>query len=350
MLTSDFDFDLPEDRIAAEPSADRSEARLMVVDRDRGSWEHRRITDLPSLDKEGDLWILNDSKVIPARLLDTDAGVEVLLLEETSPNHWRCLTRPAKKTRPDVRLSFQPRDPGKKAITATVLKTLPTGERIIRFHAPFSCDDYGLMPVPPYILKRRRGTPAAEGWDALDRERYQTVFASRDGSVAAPTAGLHFTPDLLARLPHAFVTLHVGLGTFRPIKTARLEDHIMHQESFWVPEETAAAAQAATRRIAVGTTVARVLETMKHLHAAGGKTHLFITPPHRFRHTDALMTNFHLPRSSLLVLVTAFLGDRGPDREPLPRNRSLELLRAIYADAIREGYRFYSYGDAMLIV
>lgn len=350
MRTSDFDFHLPEQQIAAEPLARRSDARLLLVDRRRGTWEHRRVADLTTMGRPGDLWILNDSKVIPARLIDAGVGVEVLLLEETSPNHWRCLTSPAKKTRQDARLSFVARAPGKDPISATVLKTLPTGERIIRFHAPFSCEEYGSMPVPPYILRRRGGTAEAGRWDNLDRERYQTIFAVREGSVAAPTAGLHFTPELLGQLPHAFVTLHVGLGTFRPIKTDRLEDHVMHEERFWISEETAAAAMAAKRKIAVGTTVTRVLETVKSLHSAGGRTHLFITPPYRFRHTDVLMTNFHLPRSSLLVLVTAFLGDRGPDADPMPERQALELLRAIYADAIREGYRFYSYGDAMLIV
>ncbi|HPA20094.1 MAG TPA: tRNA preQ1(34) S-adenosylmethionine ribosyltransferase-isomerase QueA [Verrucomicrobiae bacterium] len=350
MLTADFDFELPEELIAAEPVANRTDARLLVVDRNSGTWEHRRVIDLPSLGRPGDLWLLNNSKVIPARLLDTGAGVEALLLEETSQNHWRCLTTPARKTRQDARLSFAPRTPGAPPLAATVLKTLPSGERILRFHEPFSPDAYGLMPVPPYILKRRKAGAGPADPDALDRERYQTVFAARDGSVAAPTAGLHFTPELLARLPHAFVTLHVGLGTFRPIKTERLEDHIMHEERFWIPEETAAAAMAASRRIAVGTTVARVLETVRTLHAAGGKTHLFIRPPYHFRHVHVLMTNFHLPRSSLLVLVASFLGDRGPGRESTPHRKSIEMIRAIYADAIREHYRFYSYGDAMLII
>lgn len=350
MLTSEFNFDLPEDLIAAEPAARRADARLLVVDRASGSWDHRLVSDLPSLSRPGDLWILNDSRVIPARLLDTDAGIEALLLEETSPNHWRCLTTPARKTKQDARLSFAPRDPALPPLHATVLKTLPSGERILRFHDLYSLDDYGLMPVPPYILKRRKAGAGPDDPDALDRERYQTVFAAREGSVAAPTAGLHFTPELLAQLPHAFITLHVGLGTFRPIKTERLEDHIMHEERFWLPEGTATAAAAAKRRIAVGTTVARVLESAKALRQAGGKTHIFIRPPHRFRHTDALMTNFHLPRSSLLVLVAAFLGDRGPDRPPAPHRQAIEMLRAIYADAIRERYRFYSYGDAMLIL
>ncbi|MCC6353367.1 MAG: tRNA preQ1(34) S-adenosylmethionine ribosyltransferase-isomerase QueA [Verrucomicrobiae bacterium] len=350
MRTADFDFNLPAELIAAEPAPRRTDARLLAVDRASGAWEHRSVADLPSLSQPGDLWLLNNSRVIPARLLDHDSGVEALLLEETSPSHWRCLTNPARKTKQDARLAFAPRDPGLPPLQATVLKTLPSGERILRFHGCFSLDDYGLMPVPPYILKRRKAGVGPRDPETLDRERYQTVFAASDGSVAAPTAGLHFTPELLARLPHAFITLHVGIGTFRPIKTEKLEDHVMHGERFWIPESTAAAAAAATRRIAVGTTVARVLETAKTLRESGGQTHIFIRPPHRFRHTDALMTNFHLPRSTLLVLVAAFLGDRGPGREPLPPRQAIDLLRAIYADAVREKYRFYSYGDTMLIV
>lgn len=350
MLTAAFDFDLPDNLIAAEPAPRRTDARLLVVDRANGTWTHRRIGDLPEFGRPGDLWLLNDSRVIPARLLDHGAGVEALLLEETSPLHWRCLTNPSRKTKPDTRLAFAPRDPASPTLPATVLKTLPSGERILRFHAEFSLNDYGLMPVPPYILKRRKAGAGPSEPDAMDRERYQTTFAATEGSVAAPTAGLHFTPELLARLPHAFITLHVGIGTFRPIKTERIEDHVMHGERFWLPESTAAAATAATRRIAVGTTVARVLETVTSLRPHGGQTHIFIQPPYRFRHCDALMTNFHLPRSTLLVLVAAFLGDRGPDLPTRAPGDAIGLLHDIYADAIREEYRFYSYGDAMLIV
>ena len=226
--------------------------------------------------------------------------------------------RPASLRRP------APRPP---SLPATVLQArCRPGERILRFHAPFSLDDYGLMPVPPYILKRRKAGagPEPDAADTLDRARYQTVYAARDGSVAAPTAGLHFTPELLARLPHAFVTLHVGLATFRPIKSETLEDHEMHEERYEIPESTAAAATAATRRVAVGTTIVRVLESLRRLQARPGRTRIFIRPPHHFRHVDALMTNFHLPRSSLLVLVAAFLGDRGPGREPAPPQDAVE--------------------------
>ena len=222
-----------------------------------------------------------------------------------------------------------------KPVEAEVLKTLPGGERVLRFFAPVDLDVMGEMPLPPYIRKRR-GTLGESEHTPDDFERYQTVYARQAGSVAAPTAGLHFTPELLARFHHAFVTLHVGLGTFRPVKTEFLADHEMHEEVYSIPDGFEAAYEAARRVIAVGTTSARVLEAAPHLHRCKGRTRIFIHPPYEFKRVDALLTNFHLPHSTLLMLVSAMVG----------REKLLEL----YREAVELKYRFFSYGDAMLIL
>ena len=331
MNTSDFAYPLPPELIAAEPLARRDASRLLMVDRASKTWRHGTVADLPSRVRPGDAWVFNDSRVIPARFVAAGGAEELLLLEETSPRHWLCLASPGKRTRAGARFVFRSRSGGAD-LTAEVVKTLDTGERVVRFHTDFDPDDYGEMPLPPYILKARADHATHEA----DRERYQTVYAREAGSVAAPTAGLHFTPEMLERMPRAFVTLHVGLGTFRPVKTERLEDHEMHEERYRVEAAEAAKIAAAQRVVAVGTTSVRVLESLPRLQGGTGRTRIFIHPPYEFRHVQAMLTNFHLPKSTLFMLVCAFLGDT-------------EFARACYAEAVKERYRFFSYGDAMLI-
>jgi S-adenosylmethionine:tRNA ribosyltransferase-isomerase len=257
-----------------------------------------------------------------------------LLLDETSPQHWVALVKPGARARPGMRLTFACNSPGGE-IEAEVLKTLEGGERVLRFFGPLDIDATGQMPLPPYIRKRRGALGEAE-YVAEDSERYQTVYARAAGSVAAPTAGLHFTPELLARFTRAFVTLHVGLGTFRPVKTEFLDDHDMHEEVYSIPAGLEEACAKAARVVAVGTTSARVLEASANLKPGSGRTRIFIRPPYKFKRVDALLTNFHLPHSTLLMLVSALVGR--------------EKLLAIYREAVRERYRFFSYGDAMLIL
>jgi S-adenosylmethionine:tRNA ribosyltransferase-isomerase len=330
---SDYEYELPPELIATHPAARREESRLLVYHRADDRVEHRHFYDLPNFLGSEDLLVLNDSKVRPAALATSDGRLEVLLLEETSPQHWVALVKPGARAKPGMRLFFAAGP--EKQIEAEVLKTLPGGERVLRFFAPLDLDAMGEMPLPPYIRKRR-GTLGESAHTPEDFERYQTVYARQAGSVAAPTAGLHFTPELLARFRHAFVTLHVGLGTFRPVKTEFLADHEMHEEVYFIPEGFEAAYEAATRVIAVGTTSARVLEAAPHLHRGKGRTRIFIHPPYEFKRVDALLTNFHLPHSTLLMLVSAMVGR--------------EKLLEIYREAIGLKYRFFSYGDAMLIL
>jgi S-adenosylmethionine:tRNA ribosyltransferase-isomerase len=272
-----------------------------------------------------------------------DGAVEILLLEETSPRHWVTLVKPGKKAKPGQLLTFALHRDGSTSLQAEVLKTLPGGERVLRFMQPFQPHEAAAMPLPPYILKRRQQLEAQRREnDYHDEERYQTVYAMEEGSVAAPTAGLHFTPGLLEQLPHAFLTLHIGLGTFRPVKSHLVRDHEMHEESFFIPsglsEKIAAMKKEKGREprlLAVGTTAARVLESVSTLNSQRGTTRIFIYPPYSFKRVGALLTNFHLPKSTLLMLVCAFAGR--------------DLIMAAYEEAIRHGYRFYSYGDAMFI-
>lgn len=331
--TADYEYVLPPELIATHPSARREESRLLVYHRADGKVEHRHFYDLPEYLTPEDLLVLNDSKVRPATLETVDGKLEVLLLEETSPQHWVALVKPGARAKPGMRLFF-PAGEG-QSIEAEVLKTLPGGERVLRFFAAPDLKTMGEMPIPPYIRKQRKTLGEAEH-SPEDFERYQTVYAHQEGSVAAPTAGLHFTPELLARFPHAFVTLHVGLGTFRPVKTEFLSDHDMHEEVYSIPEGFEAAYEKARRIVAVGTTSARVLESAPHLRPYRGRTRIFIHPPYEFKRVDVLLTNFHLPHSTLLMLVSALVG----------RERLLE----VYREAVAEKYRFFSYGDAMLIL
>ena len=330
---SDYEYELPSELIATHPAARREESRLLVYQRETGRVEHRHFYDLPDYLGPDDLLVLNDSKVRPAALATSDGRLEVLLLDETSPQHWVALVKPGARAKPGMRLFFAAG--ADRQIEAEVLKTLPGGERVLRFFAPPDLAAMGEMPLPPYIRKRR-GALGEREHVPDDFERYQTVYARQMGSVAAPTAGLHFTPELLARFRHAFVTLHVGLGTFRPVKTEFLADHEMHEEVYSIPDGFEAAYEAARRVIAVGTTSARVLEAAPHLHPCKGRTRIFIHPPYEFKRVDALLTNFHLPHSTLLMLVSAMVG----------REKVLE----IYREAVQLKYRFFSYGDAMLIL
>ncbi len=353
LTTEDFDFELPQELIAAAPAPTRDASRLLVVDRVSRKILHRTMQDILSYRRPGDLWVFNDSRVIPARMMSRE-GVEIFLIRKTSTAHWCVITNNAKRSRTGTTFHILPKHHAHPVLRGRVLHTLESGERVMNFSYDFEPEHYGRMPVPPYIQKRRAHLAPEEraALEALDEERYQTTYASESGSVAAPTAGLHFTPEILAQLPHAFITLHVGIGTFRPVKTATLEQHTMHGENYWIPRHTAEALLSAKRCVAVGTTTVRALESVQHLHEHGGTTNIFIHPPFYFRHCHALFTNFHLPRSTLLMLVASFLGNPPPGKsqEMLKAKESVTWLKEIYAEAIRERYRFFSYGDAMLII
>jgi S-adenosylmethionine:tRNA ribosyltransferase-isomerase len=347
LRVEDFDFDLPPQLIAQEPAAERGSSRMLAMDRATGALRDAMFSEFPSLLKAGDLLVLNDSRVIPARLYAErrqGGRVEVLLIEPAGENQWRALVKPGKKVGIGERLLF-PTPAGEIALEAEVIERGEFGQRTLRFTPPDDffavLDRIGHMPLPPYI---RRGD--AEG----DRERYQTVFARERGSVAAPTAGLHFTPEVLDALDNrgveiARITLHVGLGTFAPLRVDRLDEVRLHRERYTLSESAAEAinrARADRRRIvAVGTTVVRTLEAAaqnaagRELVAHSGETDIFISPGFEFRVVNALLTNFHLPQSSLLMLVSAFAGREG-------------TLDA-YRHAVRERYRFFSYGDCMFI-
>ena len=318
---SDYHYDLPTELIANRPAPCRDGSRMMVIHRSSGKIEHCAFRDFPSFLREGDLVVLNDSRVIKARLLAEPLGIEIFLLENLGGTHWKCLCKPGRKLRVGTRIPIA-------GTIAEVREILPGGERIIAFDSAPDLETHGHMPLPPYFKRSA---------DESDDERYQTVFANSPGSVAAPTAGLHFTPEVLASIPHAFLTLHVGAGTFLPVKTDRIEDHEMHSENYSITPAAAAAMNSARRLVAIGTTVTRVLESQPagKIQATSGSTRIFIRPPYEFQHTGALLTNFHLPESTLLMLVSALAGR--------------ELIRAAYAEAIRECYRFFSYGDCMLI-
>jgi S-adenosylmethionine:tRNA ribosyltransferase-isomerase len=324
LCTADFDYPLPEHLIAVRPPERREQSRMLVVDRQAGRFEHRLFAEFESFLSAGDLVVLNDTRVIPARVFSDDGRLELLLLEPLGPVSWRCLVKPGRKLREGAVIVAG-------GITGVVREVYADGDRRIEFDAPLDLERIGNLPLPPYFER------AAE---ALDETRYQTVYARAEGSVAAPTAGLHFTESLLARLPHAFLTLHVGAGTFRPVQTEVLEEHPMHSERFDLPQPTVAAVSAAKRVVAVGTTTVRVLESCAlaggGLRSGPGRTNLFIRPPYDFQVVEALLTNFHLPKSTLLMLVSALAGR--------------ELVLEAYAEAVRERYRFYSYGDCMLIL
>ncbi len=340
MKTSDFYYDLPQELIAQDPLEDRSSSRLLVLNRETGERRHCVFREIAEFLNPGDCLVVNNTKVIPARLMgvkeETGAGIEVLLLKRCEDNVWETLVKPGKKARPGARISF-----GDGLLVGEVLEVVEEGNRRIRFtyEGIFEeiLDRLGQMPLPPYITHQLK-----------DKNRYQTVYARHDGSAAAPTAGLHFTPELLKEIEEkgvklAHVTLHVGLGTFRPVKVEDVTQHHMHSEFYVVEEEQARLINetkaAGGRVICVGTTSCRTLESAAGenglLRAGSGWTDIFIYPGYRFQMMDALITNFHLPESTLLMLVSAFAGK--------------EQVMVAYEEAVRERYRFFSFGDAMLI-
>ena len=321
LRTAAYDYTLPDELIARHPLPRREDSRMMVLHRAEQRIENRMFRDFPSFLREGDLVVLNDTRVIPARVFSDDGRIELLFLEAVRENTWKCLVKPGRKMRLGALVHI-------REVVGVVVGIEPEGERIIEFHGPIDLDAAGELPIPPYF--GRAVEPA-------DAERYQTVFARVRGAVAAPTAGLHFTPELLAELPHAFVTLHVGIGTFRSVLVDDLSAHRMHAERFRISPEAASAINAARRIVAVGTTTTRVLESQGlPLTAREGTTDIFLHPPYQPRVVGSVLTNFHLPKSTLLMLVSAFAGR--------------EFVLRAYAEAIGERYRFYSYGDCMLIV
>ncbi len=341
MDINDFDYDLPEELIAQDPIEDRSSSRLLVLDKETGAIRHEIFRDILDELNPGDCLVINNTKVIPARLMgvkeETGAAIEVLLLKRLENDTWETLVKPGKKARPGTVISF-----GDGLLKGTVVDVLEEGNRKIQFsyQGIFEeiLDQLGQMPLPPYITHTLK-----------DKNRYQTVYAKYDGSAAAPTAGLHFTQDLLQKIREkgveiAEVTLHVGLGTFRPVKVEKVEEHHMHSELYIVDEETAEKVnktrQNGGRIVAVGTTSCRTLESASTedgvLHPGSGWTDIFIYPGYQFKMIDALITNFHLPKSTLVMLVSALAGR--------------EHILAAYEEAVKERYRFFSFGDSMLII
>jgi S-adenosylmethionine:tRNA ribosyltransferase-isomerase len=321
---SDYEYDLPRELIAQRAPERREDSRMMVLRREERSIEHRRFVELKMFLRPDDLLVLNDTRVLAAKRVSSDGAVEFLFLERVGPRHWKCLVKPGRKMRVGATAKID-------NVSLRVEEILPEGERVVLLDKDVDLYAGGLMPLPPYIGRES---------DERDNVRYQTVFAHTPGALAAPTAGLHFTQQILRKLPHAFITLHVGIGTFLPVRSENLAEHRMHAERFFISTEAANKINNAHRVVAVGTTTVRVLESAKStgggLVAQEGSTDLFIYPPCRFRAVDLLLTNFHLPRSTLLMLVSAFAGR--------------EFLLRAYREAIDERYRFYSYGDCMLIL
>jgi S-adenosylmethionine:tRNA ribosyltransferase-isomerase len=333
---SDYDYPLPESLIARRPLPNRDDSRMMVLHRDSQTIEHRQFRELKNFLRPGDLVVLNNTRVLAARRFSDDHAIEFLFLGKVGPARWKCWVKPGRKMRVGATARID-------NVELRVEEILPDGERIVTLETDIDLYLHGSMPLPPYIGRES---------DSADSERYQTVFAQSPGAIAAPTAGLHFTPEMLSEIPHAFITLHVGPGTFRPVHSENVVEHQMHAESFSISAEAAQKLNNAGRIVAVGTTTVRVLETIAQgtrmlkafklprsgmeIVAQEGETDLFVYPPFEFRAVDALLTNFHLPRSTLLMLGSAFAGR--------------EFLLRAYAEAIREQYRFYSYGDCMLIL
>jgi len=357
MRTADFRYDLPPELIAQEPAATRDGSRLLVLSRKTGKVEHRRFVELVDFLRPGDVLVLNNSRVIPARLHGknpkTGGKFELLLLEENGVNDWWAMMRPGKRARPGTRIQLLDKGGKPTNFFAEVIDFNAEGHRRLRLSETKNIFDelaaLGEMPLPPYI--QRQGEMPA------DRERYQTVFSEPAGSVAAPTAGLHFTREILEKIRAmgvtiCFITLHVGAGTFLPVKVENIAEHKMHAERFEIGGAVVAAVNAAKKNggrvIAVGTTATRALESTARLNAGtlnvhAGKTDIFLFPPAEFQVVDALLTNFHLPESTLLMLVSAFAA-------PGEKERGRELILSAYAEAVHERYRFFSYGDAMLIL
>ena len=321
---SDYDYPLPKELIAKRPLPRREDSRMMVLQRESQTIEHRQFRELKTFLRPGDLLVLNNTRVLPARRFSDDGGIDFLFLERLGAARWKCLVKPGRKMLVGATAKID-------NVTLRVEEVLPDGERIVSVDEDVDLYAHGSMPLPPYIGRES---------DLEDETRYQTVFAQAPGAIAAPTAGLHFTQEMLNDIAHAFVTLHVGVGTFRPVQSENIAEHRLHPECFSISSEAANEIDNAKRVVAVGTTAVRVLESAGRengkLIAQTGSTNLFIYPSYRFQHVDLLFTNLHLPRSTLLMLVSAFAGR--------------EFLLRAYEEAIHECYRFYSYGDCMLIL
>ncbi len=323
---SDYHYDLPPELIASRPLADRAASRMLVLHRESGRVEHRLFRDLPEYLTPEDLLLLNDSKVIPARLHDSTRAVEILLIEKRDELHWVAMVKPGRKMRLGTRVML-----GESQVT--VKEIFSDGTRLLACDRALDLERHGEMPIPPYFKRSA---------DAEDLARYQTVFAREPGSVAAPTAGLHFTPEMLKKFSHLFVTLHVGPGTFLPVKTEDLSEHQMHHERYEISAAVADGLNkqrhSSGRLVAVGTTTVRVLESLLpgEVREHAGSTNIFIRPPYQFKRVDALLTNFHFPGSTLLMLVSAMAGR--------------EFVLEAYRSAVKERYRFFSYGDCMLVL
>jgi S-adenosylmethionine:tRNA ribosyltransferase-isomerase len=321
---SDYDYDLPTELIAQRPGEHRDDSRMMVLHRDTQTIEHRQFRQLKTFLKKGDLVVLNNTQVLPARRFSNNGAIEFLFLERLGPRRWKCLVNPGRKMRVAATAEIG-------NVILCVDEITSDGERIVVLNEDVDLYSGGSMPLPPYIRRES---------DTKDAARYQTVFANTPGALAAPTAGLHFTAEILSEIPHIFVTLHVGTGTFLPVRSENIAEHRMHAERFSISDSAADRINEAERIAAVGTTVVRVLQAARRkdgkLNAQQGITDIFIYPPYRFYGVDVLLTNFHLPHSTLLMLVSAFAGR--------------EFLLRAYQEAIRERYRFYSYGDCMLIL
>ena len=323
LRTADYDYQLPNELIARYPAERRDESRMMLVERHHQRISHLGFRDFGELVRPEVLVVLNNTKVIPARIRFPGRNAEILLLEQVDPLSWRCLVRPGKSFSIGRTFSIH-------GYVGRVVQIGDAGDRVIGFDRPIDLNAIGEIPLPHYITRMP---------EAIDRERYQTVFASHMGAIAAPTAGLHFTPELLERIPHEFLTLHVGVGTFKPVQAADLTQHRLHHEEFEVTTAAATRIQAAREVLAVGTTTVRTLETLMQrfnkVQPGKGTTDIFIYPPFQFRRVNSLLTNFHLPKSTLLMLVAAFAGR--------------QFILEAYREAVKERYRFFSYGDCMLI-
>jgi S-adenosylmethionine:tRNA ribosyltransferase-isomerase len=325
---SDYDYVLSRELIAQRPLERRQDSRMMVLHRAEQKIEHRQFCELKAFLQEGDLVVLNDTRVLAARRFSDDGGIEFLFLERLGATRWKCMVTPGRKMRVGATATIE-------GVRLRIEKITADGERIVAFDKDVDVYAGGAMPLPPYVNRAS---------DETDATRYQTVFAREAGAVAAPTAGLHFTSEILSEIQHTFVTLHVGPGTFLPVRCNDITEHRMHAESFSISPQAADKINKAHRVVAVGTTAIRVLETAmrntklvrRQIEPQSGGTDLFIYPPFTFRAVDALLTNFHLPRSTLLMLVSAFAGR--------------EFILHAYEEAVRERYRFYSYGDCMLIL
>ena len=324
MRTTDFHYDLPDKLIASRPLKDRAASRMMVINRKKETISHHHFREFPDLLPPDHLLVLNDTRVIPARVFSNDRKIELVRTDALDPSNWWCLVRPGKKMKPGRTIKVG-------SSTGTVIETNDKGERLIRWGNPPDLDKVGQLALPHYMEREP---------EKADRERYQTVYAKEDGAIAAPTAGLHFTPELLAGLDHAFLTLHVGVGTFRPVKAEDPREHDMHSERYSLNADAASRMNSAPKIAAVGTTVTRVLEHLARdgqpFSETSGATDIFIYPPYQLKAVDTLLTNFHLPCSTLMMLVSAFA--------------SRELILEAYYQAVAEKYRFYSYGDCMLIL